>query len=480
MAYNSAIEDLRISTDNLSDETQNAIYIAREYAKESMNEAIMPAHLLKALLHKDVGLISFIEHIDKDYYYLLEWADIQISFYPRTPKKTDDVYFSDESHAALREAVSYKIRFDLDKITPVCLLASLTTPGVGFSYEQLKTMPLTTQEIIEGAGTAFAQTPKKGGSAGSGAGGGAGRPGGAPGSSKAMQKYCINKNAMASGGELDPVIGFESEIAVIFEVLGRKTKSNLLITGESGVGKTALINAFVHRLHAAEAPAFLTEATVYELDLGAMAADSNYKSETEDRFKSIIDDLQSSDNAILVIESVDKLMDKHGTLSGASNILKQALNKGNILLLCTSSIDGYTKNIETDKEFVRKFEKITIEEPNPDHCFRILKGAAQLYEKYHELTISDAVLKDAIRLSKRYLNEKALPDSGFDLIDRTMSMIRTMNSISQTDIQTLQEKLNQLRNRNEESGIENGESQAVSEILLIAPLRKELGKPPPY
>ena len=444
MSYSKAIEDLKIPTDNLSDESQNAIYIAREYAKESMNESIMPAHILKAILHKDVGLISFIDQIDKDYYYLLEWADIQVSFYPKTTKKTDDVYFDDSAHATLREAASYKIRFDHDKITPVCLLASLTTPGVGFSYEQLKTMPLTTQEIIDGAGTA-AVSPTAGKSGGAGAGGAAGSGVSRSTGSKAMQKYCLNKNAMAAAGEIDPVIGFESEIAVIFEVLGRKTKSNLLITGESGVGKTALINGFVQRIHSSEAPDFLAEATVYELDLGAMAADSNYKSETEDRFKNIIDELQGNDNAILVIEAVDKLMDKHGSLSGASNILKQALNKGNIRLLCTASIDGYTKNIETDKEFVRKFEKITIEEPNADHCFRILKGAAGLYEKYHELTISDAVLKDAIRLAKRYLNDKSLPDSGFDLIDRTMSMIRTMNSISQKDIQSLQEKLTQLR-----------------------------------
>ena len=440
MGYNNAIEDLRISTDNLSEELQNAIYIAREYAKESMNESIMPAHLLKALLHKDVGLISFIEQIDKDYYYLLEWADIQVSFYPRTTKKIDDVYFSDTSHATIREAASYKIRFDHDKITPVCLLASLTTPGVGFTYEQLKTMPLTTQEIIDGAGTAALQTTQKSGGSGS-------RPtsGASTGSSKAIQKYCLNKNALAAAGEMDPVIGFESEIAVVFEVLGRKTKSNLLITGESGVGKTSLINGFVQRIQSSGAPDFLAEATVYDLDLGALAADSNYKSETEDRFKSIIDEIQNSDNAILVIESVDKLMDKHSSLSGASNILKQALNKGNIRLLCTASIDGYTKNIETDKEFIRKFEKITIDEPNADHCFRILKGSAKLYEKYHELTISDATLKDAIRLAKRYLNEKSLPDSGFDLIDRTMAMIRAMNSISQQDIQSLQGNLDTLK-----------------------------------
>ena len=443
--YDNTIEELRISGDNLSEELKNAIHIAREYAKESFHDSIMPAHLLKALLHKEVGLISFIDNINKDYYYLLEWADIQISFYPKVGKMQDIVYLADPSHAALREAVSYKIKFNLDEVTPLCLLASLTTPGVGFTYEQLKSLPLTSTEIIEGAGTIASQPKKPGGSAG---GGGAAAGKSSSFSSKALQKYCINKNEQVINGELDPVIGFENEIAVIFEVLGRKTKSNLLITGESGVGKTSLINAFVHRLQAAEVPDFLSASVVYELDLGAMAADANYKGESEDRFKSIIDELQQSENTILVIESVDKLMDKHGALFGSSNILKQALNKGNILLLCTSSIDGYTKNIETDKEFVRKFEKITVEEPSADHCFRILKGSLWLFEKYHELTISDSVIKDSIRLAKRYLNEKALPDSGFDLIDRTMAMIRTMNGISQQDIESIQAKLNALKEAN--------------------------------
>ena len=446
--YNT-LEELKISQDNMSEEVKYAIYVARGYAKESLNDSIMPAHILKALLHKDVGLVPFIDHINKDYYYLLEWADIQISFYPKATKITEDIYFSDTSHATIREAVSYKIKFDLDEITAECLLASVITPGVGFTYEQLKSLPLTTQEVIEGVGAVSSQ-PKKSGGATTG-----GTMKASPGSSKAIQKYCINKNEQAANGEIDPVIGFENEIAVIFEVLGRKTKSNLLITGESGVGKTALINGFVLRLQSSEVPDFLNDSVIYELDLGAMAADSNYKGETEDRFKSIIDDMQNSDNTILVIESVDKLMDKHGSLFGASGILKQALNKGNILLLCTSSIDGYTKNIETDKEFVRKFEKITVEEPNADHCFRILKGSAQLFEKYHELSISDAILKDAIRLAKRYLNEKALPDSGFDLIDRTMAMIRTMNGISQKDIEAVQKKLTTLKDSAEEMGNED-------------------------
>ena len=433
-------DDFNDASNDWSEELKRAIYIAKEYAKESFQDLTMPAHLLKALLHKDIELIPLIEKMEKDYYYLLEWAEIQIEFYPKTKKVSDELNLSDTSLAALREADTFKLKMNLEKTTPECLLASLATPGVGFTYEQLKTLTLNPQEVVDNV----AVTPKKGGKRGMSTSTTSSGTGSA-GSSKAIGKYCINKNELVLDGLISPVIGFENEISVLFEVLGRKTKSNLLITGESGVGKTALVNGFVQRLVAADVPGFLDSYTMYELNLAAITSDANYKGEAEDRLKNIIEEMKQNDNVILLIESVEKLMDKQGVLYGAINTLKQALNQGNILLVCTASIDGYTKNIETDKEFIRKFEKITIEEPNADHCYRILKGAVHTFEEFHGLNITDDVLKDAIRLSKRYLNEKSLPDSAFDLIDRTMSLVRTMNDISAKDIRNIREKLQLLK-----------------------------------
>ena len=406
------------------------INIAKSFAAEYSSDAVYPAHLFKAVLHKEAGLVPFLERdLDKDYYYLQEWADVQMSLAPRAVRPTTDLQLSEESVDVLDEAVVYQKRFSLEECDAICLLASLVTPGVGFSFDALKTLPLTAAEICEKMGTASSNaTPASVGTM---------RalsviPSSQPNTLKGnLQKYCINKTAEAESGKLSPVIGFEDEISTIYEILGRRTKSNLLITGESGVGKTSLINAFAIEISKGNVPSFLKGAVIYEIDLAALGADASYKGEVEDRFKKILNEVKENKNAILLIESIDKLFDKQGSLYGASSILKQELSRGNVLLLCTSSIDGYTKNIETDKEFVTKIEKISIDEPNAEDCLDILKGSIQAYENFHGLTIEEDVMVEAIRLAKRYLTEKALPDSAFDLIDRSMAFVKTMNDMSE-------------------------------------------------
>lgn len=398
------------------------VNIAKSFAAEYSSNAVYPAHLFKAVLHKEAGLVHFLEiDLDKDYYYLQEWTDVQISLAPRATRPSTDLPLSDESNAVLDEAVEYQKRFSLEDCDAVCILASLVTPGVGFSFDALKTLPLTAAEICDkmGATSSNAAPASVGTMRALSA-----TPSTAKGN---LQKYCINKTAEAANGKLGTVIGFEDEISTIFEILSRKTKSNLLITGESGVGKTSLVNAFAMLLADGKAPTFLKDATLYEIDLAALGADASYKGEVEDRFKKILNEVKEHKNAILLIESIDKLFDKQSSLFGASAILKQELSRGNVLLLCTASVDGFTKNIETDKEFVTKLEKLNIDEPNAEDCFEILKGAIDSYEEFHGLSISEDVIKEAIRLAKRYLTEKALPDSAFDLIDRTMASVKTKN-----------------------------------------------------
>ena len=397
--------------------------IANSFAEEYGSDAIYPAHLFKAILHKEIGLVRFLEtELGKDYYYLQDWADVQMQLSPRAVRPMRDLEYSEESTAVMEEAENYQVKFGLDECTDVCVLASLVTPGVGFTFDQLKTLPLTPSEIsAKMGGGANVEAPYMEGDE---------LKKHTPATGKGnLAKYCTDLTAASRAGNMGTVVGFEDEMSVIFEILGRKTKANLLITGEAGVGKSSLVSGFVQKVAADKVPSFLSGAAAYELDTAALGSDAQYRGEVEDRFKSIINEIEALPNAVLVIESIDKLFDKQGSLFGTSAILKNELSKGRLQLLATSSIDGYTKNIETDKEMVSYLEKITIEEPTAEHTKQILEGIIPTYESYHGLTVAGEVLDDAIRLAKRYLTEKSLPASAIDLLDRAMSHVKVDNDL---------------------------------------------------
>lgn len=422
--------------------TDNLKNIAASYAEEYQSDAIYPAHLFKALLHKESGLIPFIETtLDKDYYYLQDWADVQMQLAPKSARPVKDPEWSKESLAVLEEAESYARKFESDGDDNLAILAALVTPGVGFSFNELKTLPLTAEEVTLKMGTGKAAATSSSSEKSSGK---------ASNSQGLIAKYCINKLAEAREGKLGVIIGFEKEISTIFEILGRKFKSNLLITGESGVGKTALINGFCLQMSNGRVPGFLKDASVYELDTASLTTDASYKGEMEDRFKKLLEEFSTNGNTVLIIESVDKFFDKQNILYTLLPQLKQELNKGNVSMLCTSSIDGFTKFIETDKEVLNKFERLSVEEPDADMALRILKGAIAEYETYHDIEVAEEVLPDSIRLAKRYMTEKSLPDSAFDLIDRTMSQLKTMNDITGQNIDSLREELSAIEKRRSE------------------------------
>ena len=223
--------------------------IANSYAEEYRSDAIYPAHLFKAVLHKEMGLVRFIEtELGQDYYYLQDWADVQMQLAPRAVRPMRDLSLSDESIEVMEEAENYQRKFDLESLEPVCILAALVTPGVGFSFDQLKTLPLKPEDIsakfngVQNTDRSAdrVQTAMQATSTAKG--------------KDALSKYCIDKTAIARAGNLDKVVGFEKEIGIIYDILGRKTKANLLITGETGVGKTALVNGFVTTLVEGKVP----------------------------------------------------------------------------------------------------------------------------------------------------------------------------------------------------------------------------------
>ncbi len=418
-------------------EIADVIRIAQAYAKENVNAEIEPSHLFKALLHKDVGLVPFIEkNLGQDYYYLLDWADMRIKMEHKSPRPNAYVTLSKPTLEVIAEAESICEKIGESDVTPKILLASIVTPGVGFSFEQLKTLPLTKDNIL---GKVAIQGKKSTSTS-------INKPisNGAV-SSKNIEKFCICLNDKIEKNDYDPVIGFEKELSEIFDILGRRTKSNILITGESGVGKTSLVRAFTQAIVKGEVPTYLNTAKVYELDLTALSMEVSYRSEIEGRIKKLLDELEEQGNIILVIEGLDRFMDKQNMLSGSIGILKNKLNQG-LLTICTSSIEGFTKNIETDKEMVGKFERIMLEEPSVEYAKYILDHCICQYEKFHNLKVNTEVNVTAIRLAKRYFSEKHLPESAIDMIDRAMALIKTTNDMATKDIERLESKLNEIQN----------------------------------
>ena len=416
----------------------SVLEIARHYAEENMNGVVAPEHLMRAMLHPDVGMVEYIEvTLDKDYYYCLEWADARIRELDKA-SRSGQLEMSDASVDVISEAEEYAKKSGKEEIDGISLLAALVTPGVGFSYESLKTFPMTPNELLslgESESTqrnAFRTEIVR-----------------TNGSNKAISKYCIDRISKTKAGEFDVVVGFEREISAIFEVLGRKNKSNLLVTGEAGVGKTALLRGFVRRLVGDNVPVQFVGCGVYELDLGAVTAGASYKGEVEDRMKGVFDELRKMQSPILIIESIDKVFEKQDVLYGVASMLKRELGNNVFSLLCTCSTSGYTKNIETDKEFTRMLDRLSLEAPDESQTLRILEESVRPYCDYHGLEIGRDVMIEAIRLAKRYMAEKSLPDSAFDLIDRTMSQISTMNSVSMGDIELLGKELNNINEKME-------------------------------
>ena len=394
------------------------LHIAESFAKDNKSPKIEPAHLLRALLHKSVGLVNFIEEtLDEDYYYIVEWADMRIQQCNRSPYAMRGFEMSDDSQYVIREAWEISEQYGLSEITPTTLLASLVTPGIGFSYEQLKTMPLQADTI---KGTLQSQSVS------------ASVPDVSTGGKKPSVQTTSSGyySSLLAEVPLSAVIGFDNEIRSVVEVLARKDKANILVIGETGVGKTSLIHALVQRLREKMIPASLEGLQPFELDLIALSQGVSYKGEIEDRFKKVSEELMRYSQPLLVIENFHRVEDKQSTLNGILPILKKLLSKSQIQVFCTATIDGYTKDIEKDKEFTSYFEKITVEEPTELQAIAILESKRESYEQFHNIPIEEDVLAEIVRLAKRYMADRHLPSSALDLLDRAMSSVKIANEMA--------------------------------------------------
>ena len=240
---------------------------------------------------------------------------------------------------------------------------------------------------------------------------------------KFLDNYCINLSQRAREGKLDAVIGREQEIERVVQILNRRQKNNPCLIGEPGVGKTAIAEGLAQRIVKGEVPFKLRQKEVYLLDLTALVAGTQFRGQFESRMKGLIEEIRKAGNVILVIDEVHNIVgagDAEGSMN-AANILKPALSRGEIQVIGATTFNEYRKHIEKDTALERRFQPVTVSEPNAEDTLKILQGIAHYYEQFHGVSIPQGVLRQAVLLSERYITDRYLPDKAIDLIDEACS-----------------------------------------------------------
>lgn len=431
---------------NLNDSVKTAIEISQSLAKEYHNANFSSPHLLKALLHSQVGLNKFLDSIGKDSNYIKDWAEVRMEDLPKTAQVKDSLTGDQTIQRIFEEADNIRIKVGLDSITPICVLTALSKPGVGFTADELKSFPIKEREILDlylkedNIQHAVAPQVKSTVQEATGTGG-------------FLLKYCVDRTELAKEGKTDPIIGRDKETRMMMEILCRRTKPNVIVIGEAGVGKTALIDGFALDIVGNSVPAALADSKIYELDLGALIAGASYKGEIEDRIKNVIKELKQLDKAILFIDEIHILLDSKGSIgTGVANLLKPELARGEITLIGATTNDEYRKLIEPDSAFSRRFEVLNVPEPNSEAAVKMLQRLTSKFEDHHKLKIDRDAIGECVRLAKRYIKDRRLPDAAIDLMDRTMSAIKLMTETSCKDLTGLQNDFDQIGKVNNNNG----------------------------
>ena len=271
------------------------------------------------------------------------------------------------------------------------------------------------------------------------------------GSTPTLDSYSRDLTELARAGKLDPVIGRETEIKRLIQILSRRTKNNPCLIGEPGVGKTAVVEGLAQMIIEGNVPETIAEKRVLTLDLSGMVAGSKYRGEFEERIKKVIAEVMEDGEVLLFIDEIHTIIGAGGAEGAidASNILKPSLARGELQLIGATTIEEYRKYIEKDSALERRFQPVTVEEPSEEEAIAILKGLRGRYEAHHHVTITDAALTAAVKLSARYINDRFMPDKAIDVIDEAASKVRLTAFVEPPEIKELEKEIEKLEDQKE-------------------------------
>ena len=385
-----------------------------------------------------------MEDIDQNVHRLRAWAELRVENAPKSARASEKPEGDDKVQNVLNEAYRLRTeRFEFD-VTPLTLLEAICTPEIGFTAKQLKRFPLDLVQLQEGRNNqsrlaktledAIAATDSKQTKTSS-------KKSNAPtkgNTTNAIEKYCEDLTARAKAGKIDPVIGRDEELKKMVEYLGKRTSPNIIITGEPGVGKTAIVGGLALNILANRVPERLKNAAIYELDVNGRLVAGAYKGEVEERLKAVLQEVKALGNAILFIDEIHTLLDPSGSVgSGAVNLLKPELARGELTVIGATTAGEYRQFFESDAAFQRRFTKLQINEPSEELAIEMLRGLVGRYEEFHQVKLAEEAVPLSVQLAKRYLGNKKLPTSALEIMDVTMAAVIVMNQTNITELEEI-------------------------------------------
>ncbi|MFZ0964839.1 MAG: AAA family ATPase [Terriglobia bacterium] len=458
---------MAIDLDKLSPELEVALERARLLAEQRQQAWITPLHMLYVLLDSDGPLTPTLERAGAATKALLETFATQLNS-PETGQKLEPGKRAVASRS-LRELIEKSFEKMAERRAETAepidfLLASLELGEANLSGN-LRQAGITKQSIDQVTQSRASSGETLGGKKAVGM---------ARSTSNQLERFGRDLTASAAAGELMPVIGREEEVRRVIQTLLRKTKNNPVLVGDAGTGKTAVAEGLALRVAAGDVPDSLKKCRVVSLDLTALIAGSKYRGEFEERLKSVVDEVRASKGQIILfLDELHTLVGAGGTEGGmdAANILKPALARGELRCVGATTFDEYRERIEKDGALARRFEVVTVKEPNEETMMVILRGIRARYEAFHGVRLSDEALQASIKLSRRYIRDRFLPDKAIDIVDEATTRIR-MQKESKPNLVDQQERL-LIRKQAELEAVEKG-APAPAKQKAVDALRKEV------
>ena len=424
-----------------TDDAQRVLSFAQEAALELGHDYVGTEHVLIGLTKVKNGVAAkALEELGILTEDIFEAVENQVG---RGNKKATSIYMTPRVKHVLELAVQVANRMNHNYVGTEHILLGLLSDGGGVAVGILRAMNIRTDDIVEAIRHIL----------GSSTNGNDGRQEGANnnGDLGDLTDFATDLNESAKQSKIDPVIGRDTEIQRVIQILSRRTKNNPVLIGEPGVGKTAIAEGLAQRIVTGNVPEILRNKRIISLSIGAMLAGAKYRGEFEERLKKAIDEVQQHDDMIIFIDEIHTLVGAGATEGAmdAANILKPALARGEFQVIGATTLDEYKKHIEKDAALERRFQPVQVGEPNEEDALEILKGLRDRYEAFHKAKITDEALKAAVSLSSRYITDRFLPDKAIDVVDEAASKVRMQVFSTAPDVKALEERLKVVKNEKE-------------------------------